>query len=83
MDANVSVNNELLLLRVSVIEKNEMGGACSKYEGREEVYTRFWWGNLRERDHLEDHDGDGRIILRGRAWTESIWLRTGTGGEHL
>jgi hypothetical protein len=18
------------------------------------VYTRFWWGNLRERDHLED-----------------------------
>ena len=21
--------------------------------GREEVYTVFWWGNLRERDHLE------------------------------
>jgi hypothetical protein len=22
---------------------------------------RFWWGNLRERDHLEDPDVDGRI----------------------
>ena len=26
--------------------------------------TGFWWGNLRERDHLEDPGIDGRIILR-------------------
>ena len=26
--------------------------------------TRFWWGNLRERDHWGDQDVDGRIILR-------------------
>ena len=25
--------------------------------------TRFWWGNLRERDHLGDLGVDGRIIL--------------------
>jgi hypothetical protein len=25
---------------------------------------RFWWGNLRTRDHWEDPDLDGRIILR-------------------
>jgi len=25
---------------------------------------RVWWGNLREREHLEDPDVDGRIILR-------------------
>ena len=24
--------------------------------------TRFWWGNLRERDHGEDQDVDGRIL---------------------
>ena len=32
--------------------------------GRGEVCTGFWWGNPRERDHLEDPGGDGRIILR-------------------
>ena len=26
--------------------------------------TRFWWGNLRQRDHWGDPDVDGRIILR-------------------
>jgi len=44
------------------IEKNEMGGACSMFEGQ--VYTGLWWGKLRERDQLEDPNVDGRIILR-------------------
>ena len=30
--------------------------------GRKEVPTGFWWGNLRERDHLEDPVLDERII---------------------
>ena len=25
--------------------------------------TRFWWGNLRERDLWGDQDVDGRIVL--------------------
>jgi hypothetical protein len=28
------------------------------------VYTGFWWGNLRKRDHLGDPGVDGRIILK-------------------
>jgi hypothetical protein len=28
------------------------------------MYTGFWWGNLRERDHFEDLGFDGRVILR-------------------
>ena len=27
------------------------------------MHTGFWWGNLRERNHLEDPSVDGRIIL--------------------
>jgi hypothetical protein len=33
--------------------------------GHVELYKEFWWGNLRERDHLEDLGVDGRIILNG------------------
>jgi hypothetical protein len=32
--------------------------------GREEAYTGFWWGNLRERDDLGDPVVNGSIILR-------------------
>jgi len=67
-----------------------MGGACSAYGGRGEAYTGFWWGNLRERNHLGDPGVDGRIILRWIfrkwdmwVWTGSNWLRIGTSGGHL
>jgi len=28
------------------------------------VNTGFWWGNLREKDHLEGSGVDGRLILK-------------------
>jgi len=34
------------------------------HKGRERAYTGFWWGNLREKDHLVDPSVNGRIILR-------------------
>jgi hypothetical protein len=50
-----------------------------------EVRTWFWWGDLRERKHLEVVSVDGRIILKrifkkldGKAWTGLIRLRRET-----
>ena len=28
-----------------------------------EVYAGFWWGNLRQSDHLGDPGSDGRFVL--------------------
>ena len=42
-----------------------MGGACVTFvgEGLGELHTGFWWGDLRDRDHLEDVGLDGRVIF--------------------
>lgn len=51
------------------------------------MHTGFWWGNLSERDYLEDLGIDGRILLKciskkwdggGMDWL--IWLGIGAGG---
>jgi len=72
------------------MERNEIDGACSTYGRRGEAYTGVWWGNLRERDHLEEPGVEGRLILRWifrkrdvEPWTGSRWLRIRNGCGHL
>jgi hypothetical protein len=36
--------------------------------GGGEVYTVFWWGNMRKRGHLEDLGVDRKVILRCIFW---------------
>jgi hypothetical protein len=53
------------------IEKNEMGGHV------ERLGEERWWGNLRERYHLEDSGVDAKIILRRifRKWDGGMnWI---------
>jgi hypothetical protein len=42
--------------------KNEVGEHIARM-GKGEVHKGFWCGNMRERNHLEDPDVDGRIII--------------------
>ena len=63
-------------------------GHVARMGGSGEVYTGFWWGNLRGKDHLEDPGVDGRIILNeppssGMKGHGLNWLRIRTGGELL
>ena len=53
-------------------DKIEMGwdGHVACMGGRVAVYTCFWWGNLSERDHLEDPGINGRVLLR---WILREW----------
>jgi hypothetical protein len=40
--------------------------------GEEQLRTEVWWGNLREREHLEDLSNDGGIIF---IWNSKKWDR--------
>jgi hypothetical protein len=82
---DVSIYVYISVIAMWDVSTYEMVGESIMYGEKGEVYTGFWWGIQRERDHLVDPGIDGRIILRWVlrkwdvwAWTVSIWLRIGT-----
>ena len=61
------LNSSPKTIRVSKSRRMRLTGYVALW-GTGEVHTGFCWGNLRERererDHLEDLNVDGRIILK-------------------
>jgi hypothetical protein len=54
------------------------------------VHRGFWWGDLRERDHLEFLGINGKIVIKwifekwdGKSRTGLMWLRIGKVVGHL
>jgi hypothetical protein len=45
------------------MKEDDMGRAYSTHRGRG-MHMGFWWGSQKERDHQEDLDVGGRIILK-------------------
>ena len=81
--------SSLNIVRVIKLRRMRRAGHVACW-GRGKAYTRFWWGNLGERDHLGDPGIDGRTILKWMfrlwdvgAWTRSSWSRIGTDGGHM
>jgi hypothetical protein len=70
------------------MKKTDMGRECSMHEDSRGAY-KVLVGKPEGRRLLEDRGVDGRIILKwilqkwDWAWTGSIFLRIGTGGELL
>jgi hypothetical protein len=57
------------IVRVAKSRRMRWAGHVARM-GRGEVCTGFWWGSLKERDHLGDPDVEGRITLR---WIFRKW----------
>jgi hypothetical protein len=51
------------VIRVTKSRRTRWAGHVA-HTGRGEVYAGFWWGNLRERDHLVGLGVDGRVIMK-------------------
>jgi hypothetical protein len=57
---------------------------------RRSMHIGFWWKSQKERDHMEDADVGGRLILNWIleeqnvvVWTGLIWFRIGASGGLL
>ena len=57
----ICLPNQILLERST--EEERLAGHVARMEGGQ-VHTAFSWGNLREKDHLQDLRINGWIILK-------------------
>jgi hypothetical protein len=55
---------EVAFMKTIALKLDNMLRGMWHLRGRGEVHTGFWWGNLNEKDNLEDPGVDGTIILR-------------------
>jgi hypothetical protein len=86
-----SLNSSPNIVRVIKSRKMRWVGHVARMgEGRGEVFTGFWLGGPKARDHWEDLGVGGRTTLRwtlGRQGsmgrTEFSWLRIGSSGGFL
>jgi hypothetical protein len=44
------------------VRKQEVGESCGTYGENRNAYIVVWWGNPKDRYHLEDVRVDGRIL---------------------
>ena len=54
-----------------------MGGECSTCGGRRETHTEFWWGNLKERHHMEENvemEDNINMDLKEMRWENVDWI---------
>ena len=71
-DVKSAINNTLLTAVKKTLIKNHEGadieekwmGVARSLYGRRERHKRIWWGNLKQRYHLEYIGIVGRIILK-------------------
>jgi hypothetical protein len=68
---NEKLNDLCLSPNIRAIKSRRMkwAGRVAR-TGKREVHKGFWWGDLREGDHLGDPGVDGRIILK---WIFKKW----------
>jgi len=55
--------------------KDETGGTCGMYGSRTKCMHSFWWGNLKEGDHLQKprHEDTG--------WEGMEWINVAQDGD--
>jgi hypothetical protein len=73
------------IIRIIKSRRMRWSGHVARKGGRG-THIDYWWESQRERDHWEDQNVGGWIILGcilerwdGVMWTGLVWLRIGTG----